>query len=365
MISTILKSKRSLMIIGLIIIILVAAIIFFVNRDEPVEVLSVKEEPYTEKIIAVGQLGLEQETRLVAEVNGTIEKIMASPGETVSSGSLLIEIENQASLEYSSAKSEYDRLVSLQSISRIDYNNATTLYNEGAISKSDMLLKRTSYETSVSQLRAAQLQLEISQDNKGKYSITVPWDSVLLKSYVAPGDYVRTGDSLAEIGSVGGYKILAELDEKYFPYIRNEMPVMISVGDGKQGETKGSIDNITPQIDANTGTFEIRIAVPDGFPYQASNLTVNLEILLLEKDKAIVIPQNYLIQEDSSQGANKTYVLVNDKGRAVKTYIETQSTLSAKVLVVKGLEPGDILISPDSGIKDGDSIKKYKESDAA
>ena len=365
MISTILKSKRSLMIIGLIIIILVATIIFFANRDEPVEVMSVKEAPYTEKIIAVGQLGLEQETTLVAEVNGTIERIMAKPGESVSSGSLLIEIENQASLEYSSAKSEYDRLVSLQSISRIDYNNATTLYNEGAISKSDMLLKRTSYETSVSQLRAAQLQLEISQDNKGKYSITLPWDSLLLKSYVAPGDYVRIGDPLAEIGSVGGYKILAELDEKYFPHIRNEMPVMISVGDGKQGETKGSIDNITPQIDANTGTFEIRIAVPDGFPYQASNLTVNLEIILLEKDKAIVIPENYLVREDSGQGANKTYVLVNDKGRAVKTYIETQATLSAKVLVVKGLKPGSLLISPASGIEDGDSIKKYKESDAA
>jgi len=365
MISTILKNKRTLLIIALILIIIVAAIIFLANKNEPVTVFSVNEEPYTEKIIAVGQLGLEQETTLVAEVNGTVDKLMASPGETITSGALLIEIENQAGLEYASAKSEYDRLVSLQSISRIDYNNASILYKEGAISKSDMLLKKTAYETSVSQLRSAQLQLELAQDNKAKYNITVPWDSILLKSYISPGDYVRTGDSLAEIGSVGGYSIIAELDEKYFPYVKNDMPVLISVGDGKQGETKGSIDNITPQIDKNTGTFEILIAVPDGFPYQASNLTVNLEIVLLQKDKAIVIPQNYLIQEDSAQGANKTYVLINDNGKAVKAYVEIQPTLSAKVLILKGLTPGNMLISPDSGIIDGDSVKKYKESDAA
>ncbi len=351
--------------IVLALVILLAAIVFFATRDEPLPIFSVKEEPYTEKIIAVGQLGLEQETTLVAEVNGTVEKIMVNPGEPILSGELLIEIENQASLEYASAKSEYDRLVSLQSISKTDYNNASTLYNEGAISKSDMLLKKTAYETTLSQLKAAQLNLQISQDNRNKYKITVPWDSILLKAYVAPGDYVRNGDSLAEIGSVGGYKILAELDEKYFPYIKNDMPVIISVGDGKQGESKGLINSITPQIDGNTGTFEIRIAVPNDFPYQASNLTVNLEIVLLEKDKAIVIPEIYLIQEIGDQGAVKTYVLVNNNGKAEKTPIDIQPTLSAKILVLKGLKPGDMLIAPESGIKDGDSVKKYKESDAA
>lgn len=364
MISNLIKNKRTLMIIVLAIIVLIAAIIFFTTRAEPVQVISVKEEPYTEKIIAVGQLGLEQETTLVAEVNGTIERVTVKPGESIILGNLIIEIENQTSLEYSSAKSEYDRLISLQSISRTDYNNASILYKEGAISKSDMLLKKAAYETSVSQLRAAQLQLEITQDNKGKYSITAPWNSVLLKTYVSPGDYVRIGDSLAEIGSLGGYKILAELDEKYFPYVKSGMPVLISVGDGNQGETIGSIDNITPQIDNNTGTFEIRIGVPEGFPYQASNLTVNLEIILLEKDNAIVIPGNYLIQESGTDGTSKAYVLINDNGKALKTYIEIQPTLSSKVLVIKGLKPQTMLISPESGINDGDTIKKYKESDA-
>lgn len=365
MITNLLKNKKFLIASSLAVILLIVVIVFFVSKDATVAVFTVNEEPYTEKIIAVGQLGLEQETTLVAETNGTIEKFLAKPGETIALGSLLIQIENQVNLEYAAAKSEYDRLISLQSISRNDYNNASTLYKEGAISKSDMLLKKTAYEASSSQLGAALLQLELANSNKGKYNISVPWDSVLLKSYVSPGDYVRIGDSLAEIGSVGAYKIITELDEKYFPYIKNDMTVLISVGDGKEGETKGSIDNITPQIDENTGTFEVRIAVPDGFPYQASNLTVNLEIILSQNDNALVIPQNFLIKDENTKIGIKPNVLVYDKGKAVKTSIEIQATLSNKVIVLKGLKPGTMLVSPDSGIQDGEKIRKYKEGDAA
>lgn len=366
MISKLIKNKRALIITTLILLILIVAVaIFFITKEEGVSAFSVIEEPYTEKIIAVGQLGLEQETTLVSQVNGIVETVTLKPGEHVASESLLIEIENQASLEYSSARSEYNRLLSLQSISKIDYNNASTLYKEGAISKSDMLLKKTAYETIATQLKSAQLQLQVTKDNIDKYSIKAPWDSVLLKSYVSPGDYVRTGEALAEIGSIGGYKILAELDEKYFPYVKNEMPVSISVGDGRQGEAKGFIDNITPQIDKNTGTFEIRIEVPEGFPYQASNLTVNLEIILLEIDKAIVIPQNYIIQEASYNGKNNNFVLTYDEGKALKSPVEVQLTLSDKVLVLEGLKAGTILLLPESGIKNGDLVKKYKVGDAA
>lgn len=363
MITNLLKNKKAFLAISVLAILLIIGTVFFVNKDAPIPVFRVTEKPYTEKIIAVGQLGLEQETTLVAQTNGTIEKFLAKPGDSVPLGALLIEIENQSKLEYVAAKSEYDRLISLQSIAKMDYNNASILYKEGAISKSDMLLKKTSYETTISQMRTAQLQLELASSNRDKYNIRVPWDSILLRSYVSSGDYVRIGDSLAEIGSVGGYKIVTELDEKYFPYITKGMAVLISVGDAKQGETKGSIDNITPQIDENTGTFEVLIAVPDGFPYKASNLTVNLEIILLKKDNAIVVPQSFLIKDN--ENGSKAYVLVYIKGKAVKTYIEVQATQSAKAIILKGLKPGDILVSPNSGIQDGDLVKKYKEGDAA
>ncbi|NCB44198.1 MAG: efflux RND transporter periplasmic adaptor subunit, partial [Clostridia bacterium] len=267
-------------------------------------------------------------------------------------------------LEYESANSEYSRLSSLASAARTDYNSAQILYQEGALSRSEFTNKKTAYETVLSQLKAAQLQLQIAEDNRDKYQIRVPWDSLLLKTYVEPGDYVRIGDALAEVGSVGGYRILAELDEKYYPIMEQGLPVLISVGEEHMGETRGEINTFTPQINPNTGTFEINIHVPDAFPYQASNLTVNLEILLLEEENALVIPQGYLLPEGKTTGNGEGFVLRYENGTAHKTAVEIDSGFGSNILITRGLQNGDLLLSPVTGLSDGDPVKRYKEGES-
>ena len=357
--------KKKAVIGGAVFFVALAAIlVFIISRPEPIEAYSVTERPYAEKIIAVGQLGLEQETTLIAQVNGIIERVTIQEGATLSSGALLMEIENQVTLEYESASSEYSRLSSLASAARTDYNSAQILYQEGALSRSEFTNKKTDYETVLSQLKAAQLQLQIAEDNRDKYQIRVPWDSLLLKTYVEPGDYVRIGDALAEVGSVGGYRILAELDEKYYPIMEQGLPVLISVGEEHMGETRGEINTFTPQINPNTGTFEINIHVPDAFPYQASNLTVNLEILLLEEENALVIPQGYLLPEGKTTGNGEGFVLRYENGTAHKTAVEIDSGFGSNILITRGLQNGDLLLSPVTGLSDGDPVKRYKEGES-
>jgi membrane fusion protein (multidrug efflux system) len=360
------SKKKTVMVAALFFLILMAFIFaaFFLTRPAPVEAYRVTEKPYAEKIIAVGQLGLEQETTLVAEVNGTVKNVSIKEGDILSSGLLLIEIENQVTLESESAQSEYNRLSLLTSSTRLDYDNAQILYREGALSRTELNNKKMAYETALSQMKAAQLQLQIAQDNMGKYQIRIPWDSVLLKAYVEPGDYVRIGDSLAEIGSVGNYRILAELDEKYYPIVEKGMPVTISVGEGHMGETRGEISSITPQINPNTGTFEIKIQVPSGFPYLASNLTVNLEILLVEKENALVIPQNFLLSEGKTAGKGQGFVLRYEEGLARKIPVEIDSGFGSNVLITKGLQNGNLLLSPATGLIDGDRVHRYQEGES-
>lgn len=355
--------RKAVIVISVLGLLLLAVFLFIEGRSAPTQALKVEEKLYAEKIIAVGQLGLEQETTLVAEVNGKIQSIFLEEGESIREGALLLEIENQVTSEYGSATSEYSRMNSLLSAAQADYNNAQTLFEEGAISQSELISKKNSYESVLSQRKAAQLKVEIAADNASKYKVKSPWEAVLLKSYVAVGDYVTIGEPLADIGSVGGYQILAELDEKYFPVVKKGMSVLISVGEGTLGETRAEISSITPQIDPNTGTFQIRIQIPEEFPYQASNLTVNLEILLLEKDRAIVIPEKYLLAE---KGTSKSegFVLLYVNGTAKKQSISIDSGFGSNFLVSAGLKDGDLLLSPEGGLKDGDRVKRYEEGES-
>lgn|GEM_PF-955300 len=400
-------TKKKKLALGIVILALVF-IPFLLGRNNSTasEAIVIQPQKYTEKIVAAGQLQLSKETTLVSEVSGQIEHVGASVGDTISAGSVIISIDNsdqsfqleQKKANYEDAAAQYQNLIESDYSSAKDalksseskkdqakksYDAAVSLFQEGAITQIDYMNYKTEYETALGEWNAAKLKAQTLGDggslrtssysklqsakaiyenalaDQGKYQITAPWNSVLLKTYVNERDYVQPGSTLADVGEAGSYQIVTELDEKYFPYISKGMKAVISLGDnGKIGETEGSVDVITPKINEDTGTFEVRIGLPAKFPYLASDLTVNIEILLKERENAIVISDQYLVQ-------NEDYVYLYKNGKAVKTAIKYEAGPSAKLLVTDGLKKGDIVIKPSASVQDGVSVKIQKGVEAS
>lgn len=396
-------TRKKALIAILILLILIVALLVSINvaKSGTLEAMTLASQDYEEKIVAVGLLQLEQETSLTAEVSGVVEVVNGKEGDLFPAGSVIIQIddkdqgfsleEKQASyldaeaqyshlveFDYQAAKEELNRLTSVKDQAKKTYDDAKQLYEEGAISQSAYTEQKLNYEAALAQWNTAKLNLqalseggalrsgaqsrvqsakatyERALDSNSNYQITVPWDSVLLQSYVEPQDYVQAGQVLADIGQQGGYYVNTELDEKYFPYIRVGLPALISIGEDRVGMVEGNIDIVSRKIDETTGTFKVRIAMPEEFPFQASNLTVNIELLLQSKQNALVVPNEYLLYgEDTS-------VFLYQNGKAVLTPVEVSVGPSAKAVITKGLEDGDVLIKPVSDLQDGDQVKISK-----
>lgn len=234
---------------------------------------------------------------------------------------------------------------------KADYEAATAAWNTAKL-KVRSLEEGGALRSSVyAQLQSAQASYESALNDQQKYQITAPWTTVLLKTYIKEHDYVQPGDQLADIGEAGSYHVVSDLDEKYYPYLSKGMKATISVGDsGKNDGVEGSVDVISPKINSDTGTFGVKISIPEDFPYLASDLTVNVEIVISEKENAIVIPSQYLIDGDSD-------VYLYRNGKAVRTGIQYETGPSSKLLVTEGLKEGDIVIKPNSSVQDGEAVK--------
>lgn len=393
--------KKILAVVTFIAILIFVLFLLGFGNSEKAEVLLVQPQSYKEKIVAVGQLQLANETTLISEVSGEIQNIGAQEGDTISAGAIIISVngsdqEDQleqkkanyqdvdaqyrqlVEFDYLSAKEDLKRLNSKKEQAQKSYDAAARLYKEGALSQIGFMEYKVSYESALAEWNTAKLKVESLNEGgslrnssyaklqnaqsvyesalktKQKYQITVPWNSVLLKSYVGEQDYVRPGDALADIGEAGSYHVVTELDEKYYPYLTEGMRTTVSLGDlGKASEAEGRIDVITPKINNSTGTFQVKVGLPKEFPYQASDLTVNVEIIIKEKENAIVIPEQYLIQKEAN-------VFVYDNGRAFKTPIKYESGPSSNLLVTHGLKKGDVIIKPSASIQDGKKIKINK-----
>jgi len=392
----------------IVLIIAVFFIIFLLSRGngDDAEVITIQSQTYEEKIVAVGQLQLVNETTLISEVSGEVLSVGAEEGDVILADSIIILISDsdqnfqleQKKSAYENAKAEYQHLVDFNYASakqdlisqasqkeqaQKSYEAAVSLYREGALSQIDFMEYKSNYDAALAawntarlkvqsfeeggslrssagaQLQSAKTSYESALNDQNKYQITVPWNSVLLKTYVSEHDYIQPGEALADIGEAGSYHVITELDEKYFPYLEKDRKAMIFLGDsGKSNGIEGIIDVISPKINEETGTFEVKIAIPDEFKYQASNLTVNIEIMIIEKENAIVIPEEYLMNGESS-------VYLYQNGNAVKTEIEYEAGLSSNILITDGLKEGDVIIMPGASIQDGKAVKINKGVEAS
>jgi multidrug efflux pump subunit AcrA (membrane-fusion protein) len=401
------KKKRTILIITALAAVAVFFVSFFMKGDDGgIETLVIRPQPYTEKIVAAGQLQLARETTLISEVSGEIQRIGAGEGEVVSEGSIIISINDtdqdfqleQKKANYENADAQYRHLIDIDYLTakedlagrsakkeqtKLSYEAALKLFEEGALSQVDFLKYRSDYETaaaewnsarlkveslgeggalrnsSYAQLQSARSSYESALSNQEKYRITAPWNSVLLKLYVNEYDSVKPGDLLADIGEAGSYLVITELDEKYYPYLAEGMKAMISLDGGNDLEgAEGVVDVITPKINSETGTFEVKITLPEAFPYQASDLTVNVEIIIREQNQAIVIPEQFV-----EEGKSAVYLYQN--GKAVETPIQYESGPSSSVVVTDGLAEGDIIIRPDADVKDGEAVKIREGAEAS
>ena len=126
---------------------------------------------------------------------------------------------------------------------------------------------------------------------------------------------------------------------------------------GTESVISGKLESISPKVNKNTGTFPITILVLDELDFNASDLTVNIEITLLEEEKALTIPKQYLTEQGT--------VFVYDGGTVKETSIEFRTGPGGSVILKKGLKEGDRILLPTTDLEDGVQVRLGEGADAS
>jgi len=399
-------TRKKIAAVAGVVLLMVTSLFFLSGAKEEYAYIKVTEGPYAEKIVAVGQMGMENQTAIISQVSGKVELVEGIEGETVTKGSILLSLYNpdqeaqkqQKESAYLDAKEQYDSLVQYdyalakEELNRADlsrnqaqkiYLDAQLLYKEGAISKNSLTDFELAYQGALLEWSSAKLKVdslgpsgtkrssllyklesvqsayENALSDEAKYKIAADWDAVILAAYVSEGDTVKPGDLLLDVGQAERYTVLADLDEKYFLYVSKGMKAGINLeGQPKSEQLEGEISVVSPKINKNTGTFQVEIKVLSDISYNASDLTVNLEILLKQIEKAILVPKQYLLE-------NEDYLYLYINGNAKKVKVEIERGPSSNVIVKSGIKQGDIVLLPVPGLSDGQSVSLKKGVDPA
>jgi len=230
-----------------------------------------------------------------------------------------------------------------------DLADRKVLLDNKALSPGDYLLAEEAaraadlaLETAELKVRQARLAADRAKSDLAESRIRAPFDGTVLKVQVSPGDLVGAAAQVALFGDIHRIRFAAEVDEFDIAKIAEGQAVTIS-GDSVGPEPIHSVvESVSPmaEIVNNISIFTVTAVVPNGEGRLRPGVSADFAILL-RSDRGLVVPSKSV-----STVRGRSYVDVMGTDGPVRKRVVTGADDGSRVVVLEGLEEGDLVVLP-------------------
>ena len=304
------------------------------------------QAPLEERITTTGTILADEGVELTAESSGLITALNITEGGRVSKGDLLVKI-NDAELqaELAAARLQVD-------LARLQSNRQKTLLSSQGASQE-------AYDLALNELRTRESAIALLEARIQKTEIRAPFDGTIGLRYVSTGAYLTPSTRVATLQSTATLKIDFTVPERYMDRLSTGGEVSVRVA-GLPDAFTGSIYAIEPRIDETTRTLRLRARAANPGNRVIPGAFATVEIALREIPDAILVPAGAIIP-----GLNEKTVFVLEDGKAVRRKVETGLRLASDILILSGLNAGDVVItSGQLQLRPGMAVKAVSRASA-
>ena len=402
--------------LGAVVGVLLVVVLVWVGRRAPVpQVGAVRavRQNITETVITNGKVEAIHPSVIRAELNTFVLQVAATEGKPVHKGDVLLKLDTtdaeaqlartrqtlldaqdalrtargggppdqraQLDADQKKAEADVERLRADQAVlKRLAAQQAATAdevgqnqlalvkaeatANEIAARKEDLARRaRLAVETSQLQIERAKAEIATLEKQVRQGDLTAPADGTLYLLPVHAGDYVHTGDLLAEIGNLAHLRVRAFVDEPELGPVEPGERVVITwdalPNRSWDGVTEEVPKTVVPRNTRSVG--EVLCSVENASQNLLPNANVNVKIIVREAKDTLVGPRGAVRDEGSlryvflveGRGLGDTSVL---RRREVKLGISSATSFQ----VLDGLQEGDEVALPgDVDLADGIQVR--------
>src|SRR5687768_8196809 len=119
--------------------------------------------------------------------------------------------------------------------------------------------------------------------------------------------------------------------------------------------TKGKVVRISSRVDSARGTVEVAVAPEGPTEWLRPGQTVNVNVVLNDKSRKVVVPATAIRQE-----AGRSVVLKVVDGSAVPLQVETGPARDGVIPVLRGLNENERIILNAENVKTGARVRAGK-----
>lgn len=320
------------------------------EKLQPVEVASVMARALAEEFSIAGTVTPFAEAKLSSRVTGRVSSVYVNVGQRVTQGETLLTIEQsdyfnalkQAEANLAMAAANSIKAETGYENARLNYKRNEDLFNQGAVSKSQLEVAKgqlaeaeSGYKANQAQLLQYEAMLEKARSDYSNTEVKAPFSGVVAKRLAEVGEMVSQQAPVFSLIEDEPLLVKVNLPENVVSKVSAGQQVEIYVGAADK-TYKGTVKSIAPQADSQTKAFAAEIILPEVKQEVKPGMVADLRIKTREVDGALVVPADALLDEDSGSG-----VFVIENGVAYHRKVTTGIVGKGYTQVVSGLQQGE------------------------
>ena len=327
----------------------------------PVPFVRPRAQSVADYVDVTGNAAAVNAVKLVARVEGYLDKIHYEDGQLVKKGDLLFTIQqDQYKDQLQQSQAQVLTAQAALIYAKTEVGRYTALVKKDAATQTEVDHWNFEKASAEASLLSAQASVALAKLNLGYTEVRAPFDGIVGKHLIDPGNLVGGGgqqSALAEITQLDPIYAIANLSEQNVLKIRanlgqrrltladlHKVPVDVGLSDETGFPHQGTIEYVAPGLDPATGTLLVRgiLANPDFTLLPGFFLNIRLPMAKVDRS-ALLVPDRAL-QED--QGGR--YLLVLNKDDVVEQrYVQLGQLIGALRVITSGLKPDDRIVVGD------------------
>lgn len=323
-------------------------LLFISSCKDSIEKTKAFTQDISESVYASGIIKSKDQYQLTSTVSGIITEISVNEGDSVKAGQTILTISNipsqllkenaELAAMYNDFSANQGKLEEL----RLNLDFAKTkMQNDSALffrqknlwdqqigSKVELEQKELAYKNSKTNYQASILKfndfkrqlilaseqaknnLKINAKQASDYIIKSDIDGVLYELSKEKGELVSPQSILGVVGNAKEFLMELQVDESDILKVQLHQKVLLSIESNKDSIYEGVVNKINPYMNDKTKTFTIEAGFLKQPPRIFPNTTLEANIVVNSKSKALLIPRKFLMDNDSVMLADKKKIKV-------------------------------------------------------
>jgi HlyD family secretion protein len=354
-------------------LVLLSSLLLFSCKNK-VEKIKPSLEPISESIYASGIVKSKNQYQVFSAVNGIIEEVFVTEGDSVEIGAPILSISNETqqlsrenaelaaafsdikanqgklneaklnielarnkmkndSALYFRQKSLWDQKIGSKvefERSELTYQNSKNIYYSSTVNYAD-LKRQLDFASSQSKKN-----LLISDELQNDYTIRSEVKGVVYSLTKLKGELIVAQTPLAVIGDAKKFILEMQVDEYDILKVNKGLLVLVTLDSYKGKVFEARVTKIDPLMNERSKTFHVEAEFINAPAILYPNVSFEANIVFHSKDKALLIPRNYLLNDS---------LVIKSNGDTVGVKIGLKDY--QKVEVISGISSEDELVKPN------------------